>query len=154
MNLNSYMKPSELLKKAAPKIKEIDFSKSEYTVVYFYPRDNTPGCTIEAKEFTELLPKFKKLKTEIYGISKDSKESHENFCIKQSLKINLISDVDHKIQEKYGAWQLKKFMGREFMGTVRTTFLVDKKGKVINVWENVKAKGHANKVLEYITENK
>ena len=145
------MKPSELNGKKAPAIKGIDFSKNEFTVVYFYPRDNTPGCTIEAKEFTELLSKFKKVKTHIYGISKDSEESHKNFCTKQSLKIDLISDIDHKIQEKYGAWQLKKFMGREFMGTVRTTFLIDKKGKIVNVWENVKAKGHANKVLEYVS---
>ena len=150
MNINSYMKPSELLKKSAPKIKGVDFSQNNYTIIYFYPRDNTPGCTIEAKEFTELLPKFKKLKTIIYGISKDSEKSHEKFTEKQALKINLIPDEEHKIIEKYGAWQLKKFMGREFMGTARTTFLVNKKGKVIQAWENVKAKGHAEEVLKEI----
>ena len=146
----SYMKPNELINKSAPKIKEVDFSKSNYTIIYFYPRDNTPGCTIEAKEFTDILPELKKLKTQIYGISKDSYESHCKFIEKQKLKINLIPDEEHKIQEKYGVWQMKKFMGKEFMGTVRTTFLINKKGKIIQVWENVKAKNHAQTVMDYI----
>jgi len=136
--------------KPAKKIKGIDFSEKDYTIVYFYPRDNTPGCTIEAKEFTELLPKFKNLKTEIYGISKDSEKSHCNFIKKHDLKIKLLTDENHKIQEKYGVWQLKKFMGREFMGTVRTTFLINKSGKVVKIWEKVKAKGHAEEVLNYV----
>ena len=144
------MKSNELLNKKAPKINGIDFSDSEHTIVYFYPKDNTSGCTIEAKEFTELLPKFKKLKTHIYGISKDTEKSHCNFIEKHNLKINLLSDEDHSIQEKYGVWQMKKFMGREFMGTVRTTFLIDRNGKVTFVWENVKAFGHAKEVLEKI----
>jgi peroxiredoxin Q/BCP len=140
------------LKDKDGKIHSLNDVESEFIVLYFYPKDNTPGCTIEAKEFTELLPKFKKLKTIIYGISKDSEKSHEKFTEKQSLKINLIPDEEHKIIEKYGAWQLKKFMGREFMGTLRTTFLVDKKGKVIKVWENVKARKHAQAVLDFIKE--
>lgn len=136
------------------KIKGVDFSSSDFTILYFYPRDNTLGCTIEAKEFTNLLPKFKKLNATIYGISKDSPKSHNNFIEKHKLKINLISDIDHKIQEKFGVWRMKKFMGREFMGTVRTTFLINKEGKIINVWNNVRAKGHANSVLEYLSNLK
>ena len=108
---------------------------------------------IEAKEFTDLLPEFKKMKVEIFGVSKDSEKSHCNFVEKHNLKINLISDEDKKIQEDYGVWQLKKFMGREFMGTLRTTFVVDKNGKVIRVWENVKAKGHAKDVLDFVKLN-
>ena len=147
------MKPSELKNKKAPKIEGIDFISNEFTVVYFYSKDNTPGCTIEAKEFTDLLPEFKKLKTQIYGISKDSEESHCKFIEKQDLKIKLITDEEKKIQEKYFVWQLKKFMGKEFMGTVRTTFLVNKKGEVVEVWENVRAKNHAGKVLDFIKNN-
>ena len=139
--------------KKAPKIKEIDFSKSDLTIIYFYPKDNTPGCTIEAKEFTELLPEFKKLNTVIYGISKDSEKSHCNFIEKHNLKISLIPDENHKIQEKYKVWQLKKFIGREFMGTVRTTFLIGKDEKVIKIWKNVKVKGHAQEVLNYIKQS-
>lgn len=134
----------------AKKIKGIDFKESKYTVVYFYPRDNTPGCTIEAKEFTDLIKDFEKLGVRVFGISKDSEKSHCNFIEKHDLKVNLISDEDHSIQEKYGVWQLKKFMGREFMGTVRTTFLIDSKGNIVNSWEKVKAKGHPREVLEFV----
>lgn len=144
------MTPTKLLNKKAPKIKEINFLENNYTIVYFYPRDNTPGCTLEANDFTSLLPQFKKLKTQIYGISKDSEKSHCNFIKKHNLKIDLIPDEKHKIQEKYKVWQLKKFMGREFMGTVRTTFIINNQGKIIKIWEKVKARAHAKEVLEYI----
>lgn len=143
---------NELVGKKAPKIPRLDFSLNDFNVVYFYPKDNTPGCTLEAKDFSNLLPDFKKLKVTIYGISKDPLKSHNNFIKKHDLKINLISDVNHKIQEKYRVWRMKKFMGREFMGTVRTTFLVNKEGKIINVWDNVRAKNHAKAVLDYISD--
>jgi thioredoxin-dependent peroxiredoxin len=145
---------SELTNKKAPKIKGINFSKNEFTVIYFYPKDSTPGCTIEAKEFTDLVTEFKKLKTEIYGISKDSEKSHCNFIKKENLKIKLIPDTENEIQDKYNVRQKKKFMGHEFIGTVRSTFLIDKKGKVIKTWNNVKPKEHAKNVLEFIKNGK
>ncbi|MDA3836904.1 MAG: peroxiredoxin [Nanoarchaeota archaeon] len=142
----------ELLNQKAPTRKGIDFKKNNYTIFFFYPRDNTPGCTIEAKEFTELLPEFKKLNTQVYGISKDSEESHSNFIEKHDLKINLISDEDLLLHQKFKVWKEKKLMGRKFMGTVRTTFLIDSNGRIEKVWETVKPKGHALAVLTTISE--
>jgi len=127
-----------MINKVAPKIKGIDFKKNKYTIVYFYPKDNTPGCTLEANDFTKFLKEFEKLKTIIYGISKDSEKSHLKFKDKHNLKIKLISDENHKIQEKFKVWKLKKFMGREYMGTIRSTFLIDNKGKIIQTWEKLK----------------
>ena len=119
-----------------------------YVVLYFYPKDDTPGCTIETNEFNTLLPKFKKLECEVYGISKDSLKSHEKFKGKYKIKFDLLADAELKVLKQYKVWQKKKFMGREFMGVVRTTYLIDKKGKILKVWSNVKAKDHAQDVLE------
>jgi len=131
-------------------------SLKDYTghwlVLYFYPRDNTPGCTVEAMDFTSLLPQFKKLGCAVVGCSKDSPKSHCNFIDKKGLKITLLSDEDHKVQEAFGVWRPKKFMGREFLGTIRSTFLIDPKGKVAFVWDPVSAKGHAKEVLEKVKE--
>ncbi len=120
----------------------------KYVVLYFYPKDDTPGCTIETNEFNKLLPKFKKLQCEVYGISKDSLKSHDKFRDKYKIKFDLLADEELKVLKKYKVWQKKKFMGREFMGVVRTTYLLDKKGQIVKVWNNVKAKGHAIEVLE------
>jgi peroxiredoxin Q/BCP len=120
----------------------------KYVVLYFYPKDNTPGCTIETNEFNKLLPKFKKLQCEVYGISKDSLKSHDKFRDKYKIKFDLLADEELKVLKKYKVWQKKKFMGREFMGVVRTTYLLDKKGQIVKVWNNVKAKDHAIEVLE------
>ena len=120
----------------------------KYVVLYFYPKDDTPGCTIETNEFNKLLPKFKKLECEVYGISKDSLKSHDKFKDKYKIKFDLLSDEDLKVIKKYKVWKKKKFMGREFMGVVRTTYLLDKKGQILKVWNNVKAKDHAIEVLE------
>ena len=123
-------------------------SLGKYIVLYFYPKDDTPGCTIETNDFNKLLPKFKKLNCEILGISKDNLKSHEKFRDKHKIKFDLLADEEKKVLKKYKVWAKKKFMGREFMGIVRTTFLIDKKGKVLKVWENVKVKDHAKEVLE------
>ena len=123
-------------------------SVGKYIVLYFYPKDDTPGCTIETNEFNKLLFKFKKLECEIYGISKDSLKSHEKFKEKYKIKFNLLADEELKVLKQYKVWQKKKFMGREFMGVVRTTYLIDKKGQILKVWNNVKAKDHAQEVLE------
>ena len=120
----------------------------KYVVIYFYPKDDTPGCTIETNDFNKLLPKFKKLNCEIFGISKDTIKSHDKFREKFKIKFDLLSDEEIKVLKKYKVWDKKKFMGREFMGIIRSTFLIDRKGKIIKVWDNVKVKGHAKKILE------
>ena len=123
-------------------------SLGKYVVLYFYPKDDTPGCTIETNDFNKLLYKFKKLECEIYGISKDNIKSHDKFRDKYKIKFNLLADEELKVLKKYKVWGKKKFMGREFMGIIRTTYLIDKKGKIIKIWENVKVKDHAKEVLE------
>ena len=125
-------------------------SIGKYLVLYFYPKDDTPGCTIETNDFNKLLSKFKKLDCEVYGVSKDSLKSHDKFRDKYKIKFNLLADEEIKVLKRYKVWGKKKFMGREFMGTIRTTYLIDKKGKIIKVWENVKIKGHAKEVLIFL----
>ena len=123
-------------------------SIGNYVIIYFYPKDDTPGCTIETNDFNQLLPKFKKLNCEILGVSKDNLKSHDKFRDKYKIKFDLLADEEIKVLKKYKVWAKKKFMGREFMGIVRTTFLIDKKGKIIKIWNNVKVKDHAKEVLE------
>jgi len=125
-------------------------SVGKYVVIYFYPKDDTPGCTIEPNDFNKLLPKFKKLNCEVFGISKDSLKSHDKFREKYKIKFELLSDENLKILKKYKVWGKKKFMGREFMGILRTTFLIDPKGKILKIWENVKVKDHAKDVLNIL----
>ena len=135
-----------------PSTNQTNFSLKDtlgkYVVLYFYPKDDTPGCTIETNDFNKLLSKFKKLDCEIYGVSKDSIKSHDKFREKYKIKFNLLSDEEIKVLKKYKVWGKKKFMGREFMGVIRSTFLIDKKGKTIKVWNNVKVKDHAKEVLK------
>ena len=126
-------------------------SLGRYVVLYFYPKDDTPGCTIETNDFNKLLSKFKKLDCEVYGISKDSLKSHDKFRDKYKIKFDLLADEEIKVLKKYKVWGKKKFMGREFMGIVRTTYLIDKKGKILKVWENVKVKDHVKEVLETLS---
>ena len=123
-------------------------SLGNFVVLYFYPKDDTPGCTIETNDFNKLLSKFKKLDCEIYGISKDSLKSHDKFKDKYKIKFDLLADEEKEVLKKYKVWGKKKFMGREFMGIIRTTYLIDKKGKILKVWNNVKVKDHAKEVLE------
>ena len=130
------------------KVYSLKNSIGKYVVFYFYPKDDTPGCTIETNDFNKLLSKFKKLECEIYGISKDDLKSHDKFRNKYNIKFDLLADEEVKVLKKYKVWGKKKFMGREFMGIIRTTFLIDKKGKIIKIWNNVKVKDHAKEVLE------
>ena len=123
-------------------------SIGKYVVIYFYTKDDTPGCTIETNDFNKLLSKFKKLECEVYGISKDNLKSHDKFKDKYKIKFDLLADEELTVLKKYKVWGKKKFMGREFMGILRTTFLIDKKGKIIKIWDNVKVKDHAKEVLE------
>ena len=135
-----------------PSTYNVDYSLKDslgkYVVLYFYPKDDTPGCTIETNDFNNLLSKFKKLNCEVYGISKDNLKSHDKFRDKYKIKFDLLADEELKVLKKYKVWGKKKFMGREFMGILRTTFLIDKKGKIIKIWDNVKVKDHAKEVLE------
>tara|TARA_Y100000310_G_scaffold343547_1_gene451736 strand:- start:705 stop:1166 length:462 start_codon:yes stop_codon:yes gene_type:complete len=124
--------------------------KGKNVVLYFYPRDNTPGCTIEAIDFSKDKEDFSKANTVILGVSKDNLVSHEKFCTKRKLTINLISDEDLKIHKSYGVWAKKKFLGKEFLGTIRSTFLIDSKGKLAKIWPSVKVKGHVEEVLKTV----
>ena len=123
-------------------------SLGKYVIIYFYPKDDTPGCTIETNDFNKLISSFKKLECEIFGVSKDSLKSHNKFRDKYKIKFDLLADEKIEVLKKYKVWAKKKFMGREFMGILRTTFLIDKKGKIIKIWKNVKVKDHAKDVLE------
>ena len=123
-------------------------SIGKYVVLYFYPKDDTPGCTIETNDFNKLLTKFKKLNCDVFGISKDDLKSHHKFKGKYKIKFELLSDVELNILKKYKVWAKKKFMGKEFMGIVRSTFLIGPKGKIVKIWDNVKVKDHAKEVLD------
>ena len=122
-------------------------SLGQYLVIYFYPRDNTPGCTNEAKDFSKLYKEFKKLNCEIVGISKDTIESHRKFISKFKIPFQLLSDEKIIALKKYGAWGEKSMYGKKFMGIKRTTVLINPKGKIIKIWNNVKVKDHAKEVL-------
>jgi peroxiredoxin Q/BCP len=116
-------------------------------VVYFYPKDSTPGCTVEANDFTRLKAEFDAINVEIAGVSRDSLKRHENFINKQELKIALLSDEDGSMTEAFGVWVEKKNYGRTYMGIERSTFLIDETGKIERIWRKVRVKGHVDAVL-------
>jgi peroxiredoxin Q/BCP len=126
--------------------------KGRWAVVYFYPKDNTPGCTTEACDFTEAMPDFSKLEAIILGVSPDSPKKHRNFIEKKALKITLLADEDKSLCKSFGMWQLKKFMGREYMGVVRSTFLIAPDGTLAYKWEKVRVKNHVAEVKEKLIE--
>jgi peroxiredoxin Q/BCP len=128
-------------------VKLADFA-GKYIVLYFYPKDNTPGCTAEACSFRDANQVMKDMGVEVIGVSKDSVESHQKFLEKFKLNFTLLSDPEKKLQEAFGVWQKKKFMGREYMGTARTTFILGPEGEIIKEYENVKVNGHAEEVLK------
>ncbi|MGB8321516.1 MAG: thioredoxin-dependent thiol peroxidase [Candidatus Acidiferrum sp.] len=116
-------------------------------LLYFYPKASTPGCTIEACEFRDLRPKFEKADTVVLGVSADPEKALANIKVKQKLNFPLLGDSTHKMLEAYGVWRMKKFMGRSFQGIVRSTFLIGRDGKIEQIWDEVKAKGHAAEAL-------
>lgn len=122
--------------------------KGKTVILYFYPKDDTTGCTKEACGFRDSLPDFSKAKATVIGVSKDSVERHDKFKAKYDLPFTLVSDTDGKICEKYGTWIEKSLYGRKYMGIDRATFLIDKTGTVRNVWRKVKVPGHVETVLE------
>ncbi|WP_406656779.1 peroxiredoxin [Methanolobus sp. ZRKC2] len=122
--------------------------RDKWIVLYFYPRDNTSGCTREAQDFTALKEEFESEGAVILGVSKDSVESHRKFIEKKDLGITLLSDESIDIHQLYGVWRMKMNYGKEYMGTVRSTYLIDPEGKVTATWDKVRTKGHAQKVLD------
>jgi len=124
--------------------------KGKTVVLYFYPKDSTPGCTTEAQDFRDRLAEFETAGAAIVGASKDSIKRHDNFKAKHDLTFPLVSDENGSLCEDYGVWKMKKLYGREFMGIERTTFLIDGTGVIRNVWRKVKVKGHADAVLETV----
>ena len=134
----------------------VDLSKlkGKKVILYFYPKDSTPGCTTEGQNFRDLYKQFKKEGTLIYGLSRESLKSHENFKTKQSFPFELISDPDEKICKQYEVIKEKSMYGRKYMGIERSTFLIDEKGKLIQEWRKVKVTGHAQEVLDTIKSMK
>ena len=126
--------------------------KGKWIVLYFYPKDDTPGCTTEACDFTESLEDFEGLDAVVLGVSADSVALHRKFADKYKLKINLLSDEKHKVIEKYGAWQLKNMYGKKYHGIVRSTFLINPNGKISRIWPKVTAEGHAKEVKANLEE--
>ncbi|WP_339186387.1 thioredoxin-dependent thiol peroxidase [Brevibacillus sp. FSL K6-6036] len=126
--------------------------RGKNVVLYFYPKDMTPGCTTEACDFRDYHPDFAKLNTVVLGISPDDVKSHDKFVAKHELPFPLLADTDHQIAEAYGVWVLKKMYGREYMGIERTTFVIDAEGNIAKVWPKVKVKGHVQEVLAFIRE--
>lgn len=124
--------------------------RGKNVLIYFYPKDNTPGCTLEGQNFRDHIETFNAHNTVIFGISKDSLRAHENFKEKQQFPFDLLSDADETVCKLFGVMQIKKNYGREYIGIVRSTFLIDTEGKLINEWRNVKVKQHIDEVLEAV----
>jgi thioredoxin-dependent peroxiredoxin len=143
--------PKFKLKSDTGEIVSLDDFKDKSVILYFYPKDLTPGCTQEACDFRDLLPKLTKAKAVVLGISRDKPERHQTFKEKYSLTFPLLSDENGKVCEAYGVWKEKSLYGRKFMGIERTTFVIGPDGKISKIFEKVKVKGHAEAVLEFKT---
>ena len=158
---NSGMKMKIKSNKKAPNfkldstsLKTFELSKLKSgLIIYFYPKDNTPGCTLETIDFSRLYKRFKDLKYEIVGISKDNIKSHLGFKKRFKVPFQLLSDEKIKVQKKYGVWGMKSFLGKKFMGTIRSTVVINR-GKILKIWSNVRVKGHAQEVLDFIKSSK
>ncbi len=149
--MTSKKAPNFKLQSTSNEIIELNMLKSKFIVLYFYPKDDTPGCTLETKDFNLLLSKFKKNNCSIFGISKDNLKSHFKFKNKYGVKFDLLADEKKEAIKAYKVWGKKKFLGREFMGLIRSTFLIKDK-KIIKEWRSVKVKNHAKEVLNFIEE--
>ena len=143
----------ELMDQESKKTSMRDF-KGKWIVLYFYPKDNTPGCTIEAIAFTQALKQFEKDGCVILGVSPDSVESQCKFIERQNLKIKLLSHPEREAYEKYGAWGEKNMYGKKYMGVIRSTFLIDPKGEIAYIWPRVSPRGHAEDVRDKLKELK
>ena len=141
----------ELVADNGEKVKLSDF-KGKYVVLYFYPKDMTPGCTTEACDFRDHHESFVDLDAVILGVSLDPQNRHQKFKEKHDLPFLLLVDEDHQVAEAYGVWKLKKNFGKEYMGIERSTFIIDKEGKLVKEWRKVRVKGHVEEALRYIRE--
>ena len=140
--------PDFVLKDADGNDVRLSDFRGKWVVLYFYPKDNTPGCTKEAIGFTELAREFERLGAVIVGVSPDPPESHVRFMRKYNLNVRLLSDTEREVLKRYGAWGKRKMYGKEYEGVIRSTYLIDPEGKVAHVWPRVKVEGHAQEVLE------
>ena len=148
MKLKKNLKaPNFKLSSTSNLIVELYKIKKKNVILYFYPKDDTPGCTIESKDFSKLNSLITKNNTIVLGVSKDSIKSHLKFKKKYRLKFNLLSDEKLTLIKKYGVWGKKSFLGKKYMGIIRTTFLINSKGKIHKIWSNVRVKDHAKEVL-------
>ena len=135
------------------KVVEFKKIKSKYIILYFYPKDDTPGCTLETRDFNSYYNKLKILGCEIFGISKDNIESHLRFKKKYYVKFDLLSDENKSVIKQFKVWGRKKFMGKEFMGLIRSTFLI-KDNNILKEWRNIRVKGHAEEIYNFIKDSK
>ena len=133
------------------KMHKLSDYQGQKILVYFYPKDNTPGCTVEACQLRDSFPRFSGVNTQVLGISTDSVESHQKFAQKHELPFTLLSDVNKEVVKSYNVYKPKKIFGKEFLGTMRTSFLIDKNGKIAKIYEKVKPALHAEEVLRGLT---
>lgn len=144
--------PNFKLKNQNGEIISLDSFKNKNIILYFYPKDDTSGCTKEACNFRDEFPKFSKTDAVILGVSPDSVESHKKFTLKYKLPFDLLSDEKREVLEKYGVWQEKSMYGRKYMGVVRTTYLINKKGTIKKIFQKVKVDGHNQEVMEVLKD--
>ncbi len=144
--------PTFALANQDDKIVKLDDCKGKWVVLYFYPKDDTPGCTVEACDFTDQHKAFERLEAVVFGCSMDSTESHRKFIAKHKLKIDLLSDPDHAVMDQYGAWGEKSNYGKTYMGIVRSTAIIDPRGKIAHHWPTVRSAGHAEAVQDKLKE--
>jgi len=150
MSNTPYPAPIVILPNEIGKIIDLKNFRPNSIVLFFYPRDNTSGCTKEAKDFSENLKLFDGINVNVFGISKDSVESHEKFIKKQNLAITLLSDKNGNVCEDFGVWKEKSMYGKAYMGIERSTFIIDGNGLIVKEWRKVKVAGHVNEILEEI----
>ena len=148
--INGKKAPNFKLISTSSTLVELNKIKSKFIVLYFYPKDDTPGCTIEGNDFTALNESFTEKNTVIYGVSRDSFKSHEKFKQKFNYTIDLISDEDESLCNQFDVIKLKKLYGKEHMGIVRSTFVISSSGEILKHWDKVKVDGHADEVLEFV----
>ena len=144
--------PNFSLLNSQAKITSLSDFEGSWLLLYFYPKDNTPGCTVEAKDFSFYVEDFNKLNIQVVGVSKDSIKSHCNFIANHELRIDLLSDPEAEVIKAYKAWGVKKNYGKEYQGLIRSTFLINPQGQIAKYWSNVRAKGHAERVLKEAKE--
>jgi peroxiredoxin Q/BCP len=142
--------PAFALPATGGKIVRLGELKGKHVVIYFYPKDSTPGCTLEGQDFSRLYDRFKAANAEVYGVSRDSMKSHENFKAKQDYCIDLLSDESEDLCALFGVIKMKNMYGRQVRGIERSTFVIDAEGKLVKEWRGVKVEGHAEEVLDFV----